>query len=51
MTDLKAAYRNNEPMTLDERAEAKRLLVAEYREQWKAYGGFTGPCDTQPKEA
>lgn len=31
--DLKAAYRADEPMTLDERAEAQRMIVAEYREQ------------------
>lgn len=44
--DLKTAYRLNEPMTLDERAEAQREIVGEYRVRWKVYGGFAGQGDT-----
>lgn len=36
--DLKSAYRLNEPMTLDERAEAQRQIVKEYR------ASFTPPA-------
>ena len=43
--DLKSAYRHNEPMTLDERAEAQREICAEYR--WQVYGsGQAGQGDT-----
>ena len=42
--DLKSAYRLNEPMTLDERAEAQREICAEYR--WQVYGsGQAGQGD------
>lgn len=47
--DLKAAYRSDEDMSLDERAEAQRQISEEYRGQWKVYDGFTGQSDTQPK--
>lgn len=47
--DLKSAYRSDEPMTLEERAEAQRQIVQEYRQQWKAYGpGAGGQPDKEP---
>ncbi len=41
--DLKAAYRSDEDMSLDERAEAQRQIVAEYR--WQVYGSPGGQPD------
>ncbi|MDO9334958.1 MAG: hypothetical protein Q7T61_01025 [Caulobacter sp.] len=48
--DLKSAYRSDEPMTLEERAEAQREIVQEYRQQWKVYGGFSGQPDREKSE-
>lgn len=48
--DLKSAYRSDEPMTLEDREAAQREIVAEYREQWKVYGGFSGQPDTEKPE-
>jgi hypothetical protein len=58
--DLKAAYRSDEDVSLDERAEAQREIVAEYRAQngstftfagnpdeprWHVYGSAGGQAD------